>query len=45
MYNLGLCYLYGDGVARSERWARFYMTKAAHYGHPVAKRKLKEFDE
>ena len=40
MYNLGLCYEEGDGVAASPRWARFWFGRAAALGHRKARTKL-----
>jgi TPR repeat protein len=41
LYNLALCYEYGDGVTRSHRWARYYFSKAAALGHKSAGGKIK----
>jgi len=40
LYNLGLCYKYGDGVNKSDRWARHYFSRAAKQGHKDAKKQL-----
>lgn len=37
MYNLGLSHEAGEGVARSPRWARHWMTRAAAEGHRGAR--------
>ena len=42
MYNLGLCYLYGDGVQRNPITAYIYIRGAAKAGHSKAQRILKE---
>ena len=41
MYNLGLCYEFGDGVTQSTRWTKHYYSKASKLGHKEAKDKLK----
>lgn len=43
LYNLGLCYKYGDGVKQSNRWAQYYFKKATELGHTAAKKELKNF--
>ena len=42
MYNLGLCYLYGDGVQQNPITAYIYIRGAAKAGHSKAQRVLKE---
>ena len=42
MWNLALSYLYGEGVSKSRRWARFWLEKAKELGHLDATRVLKE---
>ena len=41
LYNIGLCYKHGDGVKRSNRWARHYFEKARILGHKNANKQLK----
>ena len=42
MYNLGLCYLNGDGVQQNPITAYIYIRGAAKSGHPGAQRVLKD---
>jgi uncharacterized protein len=42
LFNLGLCYKYGDGVRRSIRWSKHYFLKAHKFGHERAKSQLRE---
>jgi TPR repeat protein len=35
-----LCYENGDGVNKSERWARYWFKKAAEQGHEQAINKI-----
>jgi len=37
-----LCYLNGDGVTKSTRWAKYFFEKAKVLGHKEAENKLKE---
>lgn len=41
-YNLGLCYLHGDGTQKNPMTAYIYIRSAAKAGHPKATRLLKE---
>ena len=36
-WNLALCSLEGEGTARSQRWGRFWLARAAAQGHRQAK--------
>jgi len=40
LYNLGLCYKYGDGVLKSLYWTKYYFEKANKLGHKNAKKQL-----
>lgn len=42
LYNLGLCYEFGDSVNQSIRWAKYYFNKASKLGHRKASNKLKK---
>jgi TPR repeat protein len=42
LYNLGLCYKHGDGVNRSQRWAKYYFERAARLGNSAASMQLRE---
>jgi TPR repeat protein len=42
MYNLGLSYLWGEGVEKSRAQAVLWLTKAAELGNAKAKGKLAE---
>ncbi len=43
-WNLALCYLSGDGIRLpSERWGKYWLTKAAKSGHVKATKKLREY--
>lgn len=41
-YNLGLCYLHGDGIEENSTIAYIYIRSAAKAGHPKATQLLKE---
>lgn len=41
MYNLALSYAEGEGVTRSPRWARYWMSRAAASGDLAARRWLR----
>ncbi len=41
LYNLGLCFKYGEGVVRSDRWAKYYFSEASKFDHPKANAQLK----
>ena len=43
LYNLGLCYKFGDGVNKSMRWAIYYFEKAMYLEHKNAKAQFKSF--
>jgi TPR repeat protein len=42
MFNLGLCFEFGDGVRKSLRWAKHYYQNASELGHRKATNKLKK---
>lgn len=44
-YLLGLCYLDGEGVRRNRRWAKFWLSKAAHAGESYASEMLIEMED
>lgn len=41
-YNLGLCYLYGVGVAHNDAGAEKWFSEAAQQGHGAAKKELED---
>ena len=41
-YNLGLCYLYGVGVAHNDAGAEKWFSEAAKQGHPAAKKEWQD---
>lgn len=41
-WNLGLCYRDGEGVRQSERWSRYWISKAAEQGHKLAIKSVRD---
>jgi TPR repeat protein len=41
-FNLGMAYRNGEGTRRNDRWARFWLRRAATNGHARAKRVLRQ---